>query len=163
MESVMIKKNRDHAYWMGKALEQAARAEARGEVPIGAVVVHEGRIIARGYNTRETAQDPAGHAELLAIRKAARVLQRWRLTDVTLYVTLEPCLMCTGAIILARIPTVVYGCRDPKAGALGSQYDLSNEDALNHRFQVIAGVEEDRCSAVLSRFFKKLRDARASR
>ena len=155
--------HRDHAYWMGKALAQAARAEARGEVPIGAVIVHEGRVIARAFNCRETAQDPAGHAELLAIRKAARYLQRWRLTDVTLYVTLEPCLMCTGAIILARIPTVVYGCHDPKAGALGSQYDLSNESALNHRFEVIAGVEEERCSRQLSDFFKQLRLSRSSR
>lgn len=154
---------RDHSYWMHKALEQAERARSMGEVPIGAVIVHEGRIIARAHNLRETKQDPAGHAELLAIRKAAKKLGTWRLQEAVLYVTLEPCLMCTGAIILARIPTVVYGCRDPKAGALGSCYDLSNEASLNHRFQVISGIEQERCSQMLSDFFARLRASRKSK
>ena len=110
---------------MTRAITEARKAEAKDEVPIGCVIVLDGRIIARGHNLRETSQDPAAHAELIAIRKAARKLGSWRLLNCTLYVTLEPCTMCMGAIILARIPTVVFGCYDPKGGAAGSLYDLS--------------------------------------
>lgn len=151
---------RSHEYWMAKALAEAEKAAQKGEVPIGCVIVHQDKIIARGHNLRETKQDPAAHAELLAIRKAARRLQSWRLLDTTLYVTLEPCLMCAGAIILARIPQVVFGCHDPKAGATGSLYDLSADNRLNHSFQVTSGVKSEECSALLSSFFAELRKKR---
>ena len=152
---------RTHEYWMAKALVEARKAEAIAEVPIGCVIVQDGQIIARAHNLRETKQDPAAHAELLAIRKAARRLGSWRLLDTTLYVTLEPCLMCMGAIILARIPTVVFGCFDSKAGAAGSLYDLSNDPRLNHRFDLVNRVREKECSGLLSDFFAKLRLRRA--
>jgi tRNA(adenine34) deaminase len=152
---------RTHDYWMDKAITEAHKAEAIAEVPIGCVIVQDGRIIARAHNLRETKQDPAAHAELLAIRKAARRLDSWRLLDTTLYVTLEPCLMCMGAIILARIPIVVFGCFDPKAGAAGSLYDLSNDPRLNHRFDLVSRVREKECSGLLSDFFTKLRLRRA--
>jgi tRNA(adenine34) deaminase len=145
---------------MAKAIVEARKAEKIAEVPIGCVIVHEGRIIARAHNLRETKQDPAAHAELLAIRKAARKLGSWRLLNTTLYVTLEPCLMCMGAIILARIPTVVFGCFDPKAGAAGSLYDLSNDPRLNHRFDLISGIHQQECSGLLSDFFSSLRRKR---
>lgn len=153
----MTTPQRTHDYWMGKAMAEARKAEAKNEVPIGCVIVRDGQIIARGHNLRESAQDPAAHAELLAIRKAAKKLGAWRLLGCTLYVTLEPCVMCMGAIILARIPTVVFGCYDPKGGAVGSLYDLSNDPRLNHQVQVIAGVRQAECSAQLSDFFAALR------
>ncbi|CAH2032119.1 tRNA adenosine(34) deaminase TadA [Trichlorobacter ammonificans] len=153
-------RERDHAYWMDKAIAEARRAEDKEEVPIGCVIVKEGRIIARAHNLRESKQDPAAHAELLAVRKAAKKLGSWRLLDCTLYVTLEPCLMCMGAIILARIPQVVFGCFDPKAGAAGSLYDLSNDTRLNHRFALVSGIREAECSRLLSAFFSRLRRRR---
>ncbi len=142
---------------MQRAIKEAGKAQARSEVPIGCVIVHEGRIIARGHNLRETKQDPAGHAELIAIRKAARRLNSWRLLGTILYVTLEPCIMCMGAIILARIPTVVFGCYDKKGGAAGSLFDLSNDPRLNHRVELLPRVLEDDCSSLLSNFFVELR------
>jgi tRNA(adenine34) deaminase len=142
---------------MGRALKQAARAEAQGEVPIGAVIVRDGAVIARGFNRREGQNDPAAHAELIAIRRAARKTGNWRLIGTTLYVTLEPCLMCMGAIILARIDRVVFGCFDPKGGAAGSLYDLSNDPRLNHRVEITSGVRQDACSGILSAFFARLR------
>lgn len=153
---------RSHDYWMAKAIAEARKAEGKHEVPIGCVIVRDGRIIARAHNLRESRQDPAAHAELLAIRKAAAKLGSWRLLNTTLYVTLEPCLMCMGAIILARIPTVVFGCFDPKAGAAGSLYDLSNDPRLNHRFELVSGVRADECSHQLSSFFAELRRRRRS-
>jgi len=148
---------KNHEYWMQRAMAEAARAQGKDEVPIGCLIVRDGRVIARGHNLRESAQDPAAHAELIAIRKAARKLGSWRLLDTTLYVTLEPCLMCMGAIILARIPTVVFGCFDPKGGAAGSLYDLSDDPRLNHRVQLIPRVLEAECSHQLSGFFRELR------
>jgi len=142
---------------MLRAIAEARKAEAKDEVPIGCVIVRDGRIIARGHNLRETTQDPAAHAELIAIRKAARKLCSWRLLETTLYVTLEPCTMCMGAIILSRIPTVVFGCFDPKGGAAGSLYDLSNDPRLNHSVELVPHVLKDRCSAMLSEFFAALR------
>jgi len=139
------------------AIAEAVKAESKAEVPIGAVIVHEGRIIARSHNLRETSQDPTGHAELIAIRKAARKRGSWRLLDTVLYVTLEPCTMCMGAIILARIPTVVFGCYDPKGGAAGSLFDLSNDARLNHRVELVPRVLESECSALLTDFFAELR------
>lgn len=147
---------------MRRAIAEASKARAKDEVPIGCVIVKDGRIIARGHNLRETSQDPAGHAELLAIRKAARKLGSWRLLDTVLYVTLEPCTMCMGAIILARIPTVVFGCYDPKGGAAGSIYDLSGDSRLNHRVELLSRVLESDCSRLLSDFFADLRKLKKS-
>jgi len=151
----MNEKSRD--YWMIRAIAEARKAEAKDEVPIGCVIVRDGRIIARGHNLRETTQDPAAHAELIAIRKAARKLGSWRLLNCTLYVTLEPCTMCMGAIILARIPTVVFGCYDPKGGAAGSLYDLSNDPRLNHTVELLPRILEAECSGLLCSFFTALR------
>ncbi|HIJ87945.1 MAG TPA: nucleoside deaminase [Desulfuromonadales bacterium] len=148
---------RSHEQWMRSAIAEAVKAESKAEVPIGCVIVRDGRIIARGHNLRETSQDPTGHAELIAIRKAARKLGSWRLLDTALYVTLEPCTMCMGAIILARIPTVVFGCLDPKGGAAGSLYDLSDDARLNHRVELVPRVLESECSSLLRSFFAELR------
>lgn len=153
---------KNHEYWMRRAIAEAGKAQGKDEVPIGCVIVRDGRIIARGHNLRESAQDPAAHAELIAIRKAARKLNSWRLLDTTLYVTLEPCIMCMGAIILARIPTVVFGCFDPKGGAAGSLYDLSDDSRLNHRVQLIPRILEEECSQQLSDFFRDLRQRKRS-
>ncbi len=142
-----------HAQAMEVALEEARQAERHGDVPIGAAIYREGELLARAGNERELRKDPTAHAEVLAIRAAAERLGGWRLPDTTLYVTLEPCAMCAGAIVLARIPTVVLGTPDPKAGAAGSVLDVLAEPALNHRPQVIRGVREEECAAVLREFF----------
>jgi tRNA(adenine34) deaminase len=155
--------SKDDEYWMRQALREATKAETRGEVPIGAVIVRDGALIASGYNQREGKQDPAAHAELIAIRKAARKLGNWRLTGTTLYVTLEPCTMCMGAIILARIDRVVFGCHDPKGGAAGSLYDFSCDQRLNHQVTVTTGIREQECSQRLSAFFAALRVAKKNR
>jgi tRNA(adenine34) deaminase len=143
--------------FMQAALDQAAVAKSKGEVPIGAVIVLDGSIIGRGHNLRETGNDPTSHAEMQAIRQAARAIDHWRLLDTCLYVTLEPCVMCMGAIILARIPRLVYACRDPRAGAVGSIYDFSQDQRFNHRVEVREGVLGAQCSALLSGFFRELR------
>jgi tRNA(adenine34) deaminase len=142
---------------MGLAIKAAEKARAHNEVPIGAVIVKDGKVIGSGYNLRESKQDPAAHAELTAIRRAARRTGNWRLTGSTLYVTLEPCIMCMGAAILARIDRLVFGCFDPKGGAAGSLYDLSSDSRLNHRFLVESGVREKECSEILTAFFRELR------
>lgn len=142
------------------SLQEAGLAAELGEVPVGAVVVHKGVIVGRGYNLRESSNDPTTHAEMIAIRQAAATLGSWRLLDCTLYVTLEPCVMCMGAIILARIPRLVYGCRDPRVGAAGSIYDFSRDERFNHRVAVTEGVLGEQCSAMLSDFFRQLRAAR---
>jgi tRNA(adenine34) deaminase len=146
-----------HAEAMAIALEEARQAEAHGDVPIGAAIYRDGELLARAGNERELRKDPTAHAEVLAIRAAAERLGGWRLPGTTLYVTLEPCAMCAGAIVLARIPTVVYGAPDPKAGAAGSVLDVLAEPALNHRPEVIAGVREEKCAAVLREFFASRR------
>lgn len=143
--------------WMRIALEEAQLAAEEGEVPIGAVVVHEGELIARAHNRRETDADPAAHAEFLAMEEAARKLGRWRLSGCTVYVTLEPCLMCGGLMVNARIDTCVYGASDPKGGALGTLYDLSADPRLNHAFAVRAGVLADECAELLRSFFRSRR------
>lgn len=145
---------------MKQALRQARRAFA--EVPVGAVIVKNGKIIARGWNERETKQDPSAHAELTAIRRAARALHSWRLLDCTLYVTLEPCAMCAGAIVLARIPRVVYAAADPKAGACGSVLNILAEKKLNHRPEVIGGVLADEAAKLLKDFFRFARQQTSS-
>ncbi len=143
---------------MNLALDEARRAGAIGEVPIGAVVVCDGAVVATGYNRREVDHDPAGHAEFIAIREASRRLERWRLSDCTVYVTLEPCPMCAGLMHQARIARCVYAAADPKAGALGTLYDLSSDERLNHRFEVSAGVLAEESTELLKDFFAKLRE-----
>jgi tRNA(adenine34) deaminase len=143
----------EHERAMDLALEQARRAEAHGDVPIGAAILHDGEPLALAGNERELRRDPTAHAEILAIRAAAEALGGWRLPSTTLYVTLEPCAMCAGAIVLARIPTVVIGTPDPKAGAAGSVLDVLGEPELNHRPEVIAGVRAEECSSLLKEFF----------
>ena len=142
---------------MQLALEQAREAAAIGEVPIGAVVVVVGEVVATAHNRRETDRDPAGHAEFLALREAARVLDRWRLSDATVYVTLEPCPMCAGLMHQARIARCVYGAPDPKAGALGTLYNLHEDERLNHRFKVTSGVLADESAALIRDFFAERR------
>lgn len=139
--------------FMRHALEQAIKARDAGEVPIGAVVVCQGQVIAESCNHRERDQDPAGHAEFSAVCQAARELERWRLPDCAVYVTLEPCIMCAGLLHQARIARCVFGAFDPKAGALGSLYSIHEDDRLNHRFEVKSGVLEQECAALLGDFF----------
>ncbi len=142
---------------MEEALRLAREAAAAGEVPVGAVALLDGRIVGRGATRREADRDPAAHAELLAIREAARALGRWRLAGVTLVSTLEPCAMCAGAMVLARIDRLVYGAADPKAGAVGSIMDLSRDPRLNHHFSVESGVRGRECGALLRAFFESRR------
>lgn len=143
--------------YMQLALDQARKAESLDEVPIGAVVVYDGTVIAEACNLRETTRDPAGHAEFLALKKAAEVLDAWRLTGCTVYVTLEPCVMCAGLMHQSRIDRCVYGARDPKGGALGTLYSVNEDDRLNHTFEVTADVCADECSEILSNFFAQKR------
>jgi tRNA(adenine34) deaminase len=140
-------------YFMRLALREAERALEHDDVPIGAVVVHEGEVIGSGCNERELREDPTAHAELLALREAARALGSWRVLDSVLYVTLEPCAMCAGAIVLARVPRVVFGTRDPKAGAAGSVLDVLAEPRLNHRPEVAGGLLAEECATLLTSFF----------
>jgi tRNA(adenine34) deaminase len=146
-----------HEFYMRQALAAAREAGAIGEVPIGAVVVCDGRVVATGSNRREIDADPTAHAEMIAVREASRVLGRWRLEGCTVYVTLEPCPMCAGALHAARVDRCVYGAVDPKAGALGTLYDIASDVRLNHRYEVIAGVMADESAALLREFFAGLR------
>ena len=147
---------KNDVYFMRFALEQAKLAYQKTEVPIGCVIVHNNRIIAKAYNLRETKKDPLAHAELIAIKKAARRLRGWRLPGCTLYVTLEPCPMCAGAIINARIPRVVFGAYDPKAGCFGSLHDFT-KSGFNHKPEITAGVMVEECATLLKDFFKSKR------
>ena len=149
--------------YMRQAIRQAKKAEALGEVPIGCVIEHEGKIIARGYNRRMTDHSALAHAEIIAIKKACKKIGDWRLEDCTLYVTLEPCPMCAGAIIQARIPKVVMGCMNPKAGCAGSVLDMLHEEGFNHQVQTDINVCREECSGMLSQFFKDLRKKRAEK
>lgn len=142
---------------MRLALREAERAPAHDDVPIGCVIVHRGEVIGAGRNERELRQDPTAHAEILALREAARKLRSWRLLETVLYVTLEPCAMCAGAIVLARVPRVVYGAPDPKAGACGSVLDVTGERRLNHRPEVAGGLLADECGELLRAFFRARR------
>ena len=162
----------DDAAWMREALAEAARALAcdsdegdrsrptKADVPVGAVTVHDGRVIGRGYNRKEADGDPTAHAEMIALREAAQVLGGWRLVGVTLYCTLEPCPMCAGAMVAARLPRLVYGADDPKAGAAGSVVELLRDPRFNHQVSVTRGVLVDECQALLEQFFAGLRDTR---
>lgn len=138
---------------MRLAVREAQRALEHHDVPIGAVVVHDGEVIGAGHNERELRQDPTAHAEVLALREAARSLGSWRVLDATLYVTLEPCAMCAGAIVLSRVPRVVFGTEDPKAGAAGSVMDVLDHAALNHRPLVTGGILQEECAGILREFF----------
>ncbi|GAA4874379.1 tRNA adenosine(34) deaminase TadA [Paenibacillus vulneris] len=146
-----------HIPFMNAAIDEARKAEALLEVPIGAVVVWNDTIIGRGHNLRETTKDPLAHAELIAIKQASEYLEAWRLLDCRLYVTLEPCPMCAGAIVQARIPQVIYGTTDPKAGCAGTLMNLLQEERFNHRVEVISGVLQEECSSMLTQFFRRLR------
>ncbi len=147
----------DDERFMQLALEEARRAAEEGEVPIGAVVVCGGEVVARAHNRRETDADPSAHAEFSAMLEASRALGRWRLTDCTVYVTLEPCLMCAGLMVNARIDRCVYGASDPKGGALGTLYDVSADPRLNHAFAVTPGVLADESAELLRSFFRSRR------
>ena len=147
----------EHEFWMKEAIKQAHKAQALGEVPIGAVVVKDGQMIGQAYNLRETAHRATAHAELLAIEDANKNFGAWRLEGASLYVTLEPCPMCAGAIINARIKDLIYGAQDPKAGCVGSLYNLLEDSRFNHQVQVIYNVLSDETGGLLSDFFKDLR------
>lgn len=147
----------DDATWMQAALAEARRAETHADVPVGAVAVRDGQIIGRGHNCRERDQDPTAHAEMIAIRQAAQVVGHWRLEEVTLYCTLEPCPMCAGAMVLARLPVLVFATTDPKGGAAGSVLDILDHPQLNHRVDVRQGVLREEAAALLVGFFAKLR------
>ncbi len=162
MIATMNKVPENNIRFMRAAIDEAEMARSKGEVPIGAVIVHDGEIIGRGHNLRETSNDPTTHAEMVAIREAAAKIGHWRLLNTTLYVTLEPCVMCMGAIILARIPHLIYACRDPRAGAVGSIYDFSQDERFNHKVEVTEGVLGEECSTMLSGFFQELRAGRKS-
>jgi tRNA(adenine34) deaminase len=143
--------------YMRRALKQADKAAARGEVPVGCVIVIGDKVVARGHNLKETRNDPTAHAEIVALRKAGKKRGSWRLDQATVYVTCEPCPMCAGALVWARVKRVVYGCRDPKAGAIDTFYGVGKDPRLNHRFEVASGVLEKECQGRLSGFFKKIR------
>ena len=143
---------------MKEAIKEAKKAELIDEVPIGCVIVCNDRIIARGHNVRESKKTPLGHAEIIAIDKASKKLDKWRLEDCDIYITIEPCIMCTGAIIQSRIKRIIYGAHDYKGGALGSSIDVLSADNINHHPEVISGVLEEECSQIISNYFKKKRD-----
>lgn len=144
--------------FMHRALLEAKKAYLKGEVPVGAIITLDGQVIARGHNRREELHDPTAHAEMLVIREASEKLCSWRLSGATLYVTLEPCSMCAGALVLARVTRLVYGAPDPKSGAAGSIMNLVEHEALNHRLHVTSGVLQEECSTLLRQFFSELRD-----
>ncbi|MEW6298959.1 MAG: tRNA adenosine(34) deaminase TadA [Thermodesulfobacteriota bacterium] len=147
----------DDALWMAEALQEALRAETAGEVPIGAVVVRDDRVIGRGHNAPISLTDPTAHAEMQALRAAARAVGNYRLVGATVYVTVEPCLMCMGALLHARVRRLVFGCADPKGGAAGSLYDAAHDPRLNHQIEVTSGVSEEESRALVQRFFRKRR------
>jgi tRNA(adenine34) deaminase len=147
----------DDERFMDAALDEARRAEELGEVPVGSVIVFEGHVIARAHNLREASQDPTAHAELIALKDAARALGTWRLSGATCYVTLEPCPMCAGALVNARVDRVVFATDDPKAGATTTLYTIGSDSRLNHRFALSSGVRRDEASQLLKRFFARIR------
>lgn len=144
--------------WMREALREAERGVRYGEIPVGCVVVRDGRLLSRAHDRRESLRDPTAHAELLALREAARVVGLWRLEGCTVYVTLEPCPMCAGAMVLARVSRVVYATRSPKSGAVRSLYRIADDPRLNHRLEVVEGILEDEARALLEGFFRRLRE-----
>lgn len=157
-----LQKSLDEKY-MKQAVKQAKKAEANKDVPIGCVIVHDGKVIARGYNRRNMDKTTLAHAEILAIKKASKVLGDWRLEECTMYVTLEPCQMCAGAIVQARIPRVVIGCMNPKAGCAGSIINLLDMKQFNHQVEVERGVLEEECSLMMKNFFSWLRETKKAK
>jgi len=149
----MINTTKNDEQYMKVAIDQAEIARENGDVPVGAVIVHQGRLIAKAYNQRQQLNDPTAHAEIIALTQAAEALGSWRLEGCTIYVTLEPCAMCAGALVLARIDRLVYGCNDPKTGACGSLYNIVQDERLNHRLEVTSGVLEEQCREQLQGFF----------
>ena len=149
--------HKDDKKYMQIAIEQARIAEENGDMPIGAVIVYQNQIIGKAYNQREQLQDPTAHAEIIALTQAAAFLESWRLIDCTIYVTLEPCCMCAGALVLARIQRLVYGCDDPKTGAVKSLYNIVQDERLNHSLEVTSGVMTVECSELLQNFFQRRR------
>jgi len=157
MINAEAKQNQRDEEFMRLAIDQAKIAEENGDVPIGAVIVHKDTIIAKAYNQREQLQDPTAHAEIIALTQAAAALENWHLNDCTIYVTLEPCCMCAGALVLARIDRLVYGCDDPKTGAVKSLYNICTDERLNHRLKVESGILADECGQLLRLFFTSRR------
>jgi len=155
--------NKEDERFMQAAITAAKVAEDNGDVPIGAVIVYKDQIIAKAYNQREQLQDPTAHAEIIALTQAAAFLENWHLNGCTIYVTLEPCPMCAGAMVLARIDRLVYGCDDPKAGACGSLYNIVTDGRLNHRLEVTSGLLEDQCREQLQEFFARRRQDNSNR
>ena len=153
-----MNKSNSEDHFMKIAIEQAVIAEENGDVPIGAVIVYQDQIIGKAYNQREQLKDPTAHAEIIALTQAAAALENWHLNGCTMYVTLEPCPMCAGALVLARIDRLVYGCDDPKTGAVKSLYNIVQDERLNHRLEVTSGVLADECTALLQNFFQHRRD-----
>jgi len=151
---VTVREGKDDVRFMKMALEEAGVAFDEGEVPVGAVLVKDGRVVAITHNCGESSYDPTGHAEMLAIREGAQKCGNWRLTDATLYVTKEPCIMCAGAMVKARLGRLVYGCRDEKGGAVDSLYSLLSDKRLNHQVEVLSGVLGEKCAEILKRFFR---------
>ncbi len=149
--------NEEDQRYMRVAIDQAEIARENGDVPVGSVIVHEGRLIAKAYNQREQLNDPTAHAEIIALTQAAEAVGNWHLHDCTIYVTLEPCAMCAGALVLARMDRLVYGCDDPKTGACGSLYNIVQDERLNHRLEVTSGVMEVECRRQLQGFFANRR------
>lgn len=158
VEQLSGNKTPGHEHWMQEAILEARKAKSIAEVPIGAVIVKEGQIIGRGHNLRETSLDPTAHAEMIAIREASRHLGAWRLSGCTLYVTLEPCPMCAGAVVQSRTHRVVFGTTDPKAGCAGTLMNLLQDDRFNHRAEILGNVLQAECAQLLTGFFRKLRD-----
>jgi tRNA(adenine34) deaminase len=150
-----------HQVYMQLALEQAQQAFTLGEVPVGAVITHQGRVVAAAHNQREQLRDPTAHAEMIAITQAAEAVGGWRLNDCALYVTLEPCPMCAGAVVNARIPLVVFGATDPKAGAVQSLFQLLSDARLNHRAEVVSGILDQACGKILTDFFVERRQGKS--
>lgn len=156
-QSALRSPHSDDVRWMQVALQEAALAAEEGEVPVGAVVIHAGRIIGRGHNRTEALQDPTAHAEILALSAAANYLHNWRLVGATIYVTVEPCLMCTGALVLARVRRIVFGTHDKKFGACGSVYDIPWDNRLNHKLETTSGVLAGESTRLLQAFFQRQR------
>jgi tRNA(adenine34) deaminase len=149
---------RDDEYFMRLALEEAESAFLEGEIPVGAVLVKDGQIIAKSHNAKELNSDPTAHAELIVLRKGAAILKNWRLTDTALYVTKEPCIMCSGAMINARLGKLIFGCNDERYGAVLSRFRLLSDPSLNHQIPIVSGILTDDCADILKKFFLKLRE-----
>ncbi len=149
--------NMDHSHFMHEAIKEAAKSTKTGDVPIGALAVLDGKIIARAHNEKQKRNDSTAHAELLCLQKAAKKLKTWRLNNVDIYTTLEPCSMCAGAMVLARIKTLIYGTKDPKAGAAGSILNITKHKKLNHKIKVVKGIMKEECSVIIKNFFNSLR------